>query len=115
MCPPRLRDVTWLLTLLVAYDQPGLWLRIWQVDDGSGCPDQGWLEVVDAQGVALADRGGWRGRYIVPEGAAWLPALPGQSVPLSGEGEWGWLHILPAAAVVGLGVGGGTGQDQLSA
>jgi hypothetical protein len=89
-----------LLALLRAYDQADVWLRIWQHDDGTGSPDQGWLEVVDARGLQLADRGGQRRRYAVPGCAAWAPLLPGQAVALSGAGERGWLQVLPAATVV---------------
>jgi hypothetical protein len=102
-CSPHARDAQPLLDLLQAYERTGAWLRIWQRLDFTGEPDHVWLEVVDAKGVLLADRGGRIGAHTLEGYAPSVPVIPGQSVHLGGEGESVWMHLLPMASGVMLG------------
>jgi hypothetical protein len=96
-CSASARETERLLDLLHAYDRDELWLRTQWYYRLTGQPNQVWFDVVDADGIALADRWGRLRSDRLQVHAPWVPVVPGQIVHLSRAGDGVWVQLLPLA------------------
>lgn len=96
---PSERETERLHSLLDAYDRDELWLRVRSYYHLAEQPDQISIEVVDASGQGLSDRGGRRLLHTLQVVPPVVAAGPGQLLVVRRAGQDVWVDTwLPATA-----------------
>jgi hypothetical protein len=94
---PIARETERLLGLLLAYDREELWLRARQLYQLSDQASQLWVDVIDADGIAVPDRFGRVRTHTLQIETARLQVVPGQLVRLRRDGEGVSVQVPPPA------------------